>query len=210
MPTPVQAKQCNTAAPVDVTGSTNAEGASTALARADHQHRLEVEVEDGGTPVGARPTLNFIGATVADDGGNDRVNVTVSGGLVQTDSDRVTTQTDKSNATFSTLLSVAMTTGANRVQCFFSASFIEILSLTGARAEFRLVIDGVVQENVASNVNALNEPQSVSLVFQSAVLTAGSHTIEIEWRRLSLIGTVRIDPATNVGHADLLVNEVAV
>jgi hypothetical protein len=65
--------------PVTVTGGTNAEGASTSLSRADHEHRLEVLIQAAGALVGSRPTINFIGATVADDGGGDRVNIIVPG-----------------------------------------------------------------------------------------------------------------------------------
>jgi hypothetical protein len=71
-----------TAAPVNVEGGTNAEGASNSMSRADHQHRLEVDVLDDAVAVGQRPTMNFTGAgvSVADDVGNDRVNITIPGG----------------------------------------------------------------------------------------------------------------------------------
>lgn len=81
MVAPIRTDQATTGvAPQTVTGPTNAEGSSQAFARADHQHRLEVEVEDAGSSVGARPAINFIGATVTDDGPNERINVDVSGG----------------------------------------------------------------------------------------------------------------------------------
>ena len=67
-----------TAAPVD-TGQANAEGGGTDLARATHVHRTLVEIQDAGAVIASRPKVNFIGATaVVDDGGNDRVNVTVT------------------------------------------------------------------------------------------------------------------------------------
>ena len=82
MPAPIKAKQCATAVPVTVVGPTNAEGTADDLARSDHEHRVELGVEDDGAAVGSRPTLNFTGAgvTVADDGGNDRVDVAIPGG----------------------------------------------------------------------------------------------------------------------------------
>lgn len=67
----------DTAAPVTVMGTTNNEGISTSLARSDHQHRLELQVEDNAILTGSRPILNFIGATVVDDGINDRVDITI-------------------------------------------------------------------------------------------------------------------------------------
>jgi hypothetical protein len=65
------------------TGTANAAGASTQTVRADHVHRTLVGVEDGGVAIGSRPTINFIeGAnvtiTVVDNGGSDRVDVTIS------------------------------------------------------------------------------------------------------------------------------------
>jgi hypothetical protein len=71
-----------TAAPVSVTGATNGAGTANNVARSDHQHRLEMTVSEEGTPVGSRPEINFIGATVTavDDGPNDRVNVTITPG----------------------------------------------------------------------------------------------------------------------------------
>ena len=66
--------------PVTVRGADNLEGTSTDLIRADHRHRLEVEVADDGALSGARPEINFTGSgvVVTDDDPNDRVNVAVS------------------------------------------------------------------------------------------------------------------------------------
>ena len=41
---------------------------------------LALKVQSSGTTIGTRPTLNFIGATVADDAANNRVTVTISAG----------------------------------------------------------------------------------------------------------------------------------
>lgn len=61
----------------------NGEGASSALARADHAHKRDVRVAKAGADVGTRNRLNFIdgaGATVTvvDDAGNDEMDITVS------------------------------------------------------------------------------------------------------------------------------------
>lgn len=68
--------------PVTVTGPTNAEGVSEELARGDHQHRLELQVQDEGILQGARPIIDFVGAGVGavDDVGGDKVVVTIPGG----------------------------------------------------------------------------------------------------------------------------------
>jgi hypothetical protein len=67
--------------PITVRGDTNAEGIGAEIARAAHQHRLELEVEDEGALAGARPAINFVGVGVGavDDPGNDRVNITIPG-----------------------------------------------------------------------------------------------------------------------------------
>jgi hypothetical protein len=71
-----------TGPPITVRGPTNAEGGGAEIARAAHQHRLELEVEDEGALAGARPTINFIGVGVGavDNPGQDRVDITIPGG----------------------------------------------------------------------------------------------------------------------------------
>jgi hypothetical protein len=70
-----------TGIPITVRGDTNAAGAGPALALNDHDHRLELQVEDEGALEGARPTINFVGVgvTATDDVGNDRVDITIPG-----------------------------------------------------------------------------------------------------------------------------------
>jgi hypothetical protein len=57
----------------------NVEGTSTALVRADHQHKRDVRVQMDGADVGTRNALNFIGLTAVDDGVGDKVDVTAAG-----------------------------------------------------------------------------------------------------------------------------------
>jgi hypothetical protein len=72
-----------TAAPITVRGPTNTEGVGAPIARADHEHRLELEVEDEGALAGARPAINFVGAGVGavDNPIEDRVDVTIPGAV---------------------------------------------------------------------------------------------------------------------------------
>jgi len=70
--------------PVTVRGDSNVKGTpGTGVPYANHQHRLELEVEDEGVLAGARPALNFIGAGVGavDNPGMDRVDVTIPGNV---------------------------------------------------------------------------------------------------------------------------------
>src|SRR5574341_447739 len=58
----------------------NAEGTSSALARADHKHKRDVRVGYDGVDVGTRNRLNFTstGSAPADDPGNDEVDVPIA------------------------------------------------------------------------------------------------------------------------------------
>lgn len=71
-----------TGPPVRVRGSANVAGTGTDLSLANHEHRLEMQAEDEGALVGARPTINFIGEGVnaVDNPGDDRIDVTIPGG----------------------------------------------------------------------------------------------------------------------------------
>lgn len=70
--------------PITVEGSANSPGVSSLHSRSDHQHRLGLDVQDAGGSVGKRPAIevtgsNGIAVSVADDPGNDRVQVNVDG-----------------------------------------------------------------------------------------------------------------------------------
>jgi hypothetical protein len=74
----------DTGTPITVKGPTNSDGVSADLARADHQHRLEMETRDGAAAGGLRPEARFVGAggiavTAVDNGGAERVDVTIDG-----------------------------------------------------------------------------------------------------------------------------------
>lgn len=77
----LDAGNIDTGVPITVRGDTNAEGSSTDLARSDHDHRLEYEVEDEGALVSARPRMDFVGDGVGavDDAINDKTIVTIPG-----------------------------------------------------------------------------------------------------------------------------------
>jgi hypothetical protein len=65
---------------IAATGTANGAGVSNEVPRADHVHRTELRVQSAGSAVGQRPTINFLNGVVADDGGNDRVNITAGVG----------------------------------------------------------------------------------------------------------------------------------
>jgi hypothetical protein len=67
--------------PITVRGPTNAEGDEDKVARSNHDHRLEYEVEDEGVLVSARPRMDFVGDGVGaiDDALADKTIVTIPG-----------------------------------------------------------------------------------------------------------------------------------
>ena len=79
----IGAENVQTDVPVRVRGVANIEGVSTKLPRADHQHRLELEVLQEGGLKGARPRVDFKGAGVGvvDNVAGDSVQVTIPGNV---------------------------------------------------------------------------------------------------------------------------------
>lgn len=74
---------------------------------------LALKVQSSGTDVGTRQTLNFIGATVADDSVNNRVNVTISaGGITALTGDVTASGSGSVAATVAKVNGVAITGGA--------------------------------------------------------------------------------------------------
>jgi hypothetical protein len=71
-----------TASAVGLAGA-NTEGTGTALARASHTHKREIEVRWNGATVGIRRKLHFLGGTVADDAGEDEIEVTLAADATQ-------------------------------------------------------------------------------------------------------------------------------
>lgn len=126
--------------------------------------------------------------------------VTVDQTLDQSEFARVSAQTDKSDTTFTDLLSIEFgVTSPRRVIASFAASYFEMVTLTGARAEFQLVVDGTPVEAVSNNLSVVNEPESCALVHRTAALAQGVHTIAIQWRRATNDGSIRVNPIDNSG-----------
>lgn len=74
------------------TGTANSEGTSPNPARVDHVHRTLVAVENNGSAVGSRPTLNFSSDfSVADNGGSDRIDISFGFGVSGTSGEALTT-----------------------------------------------------------------------------------------------------------------------
>jgi len=198
-----------TAAPITVTGPLNLLGASLALSRADHQHRLELAVQDEGALAGARPTINFIGTGVGavDNPGLDRVDITITGGAL--DDDAVIERSQYVGPTASTSsnafvdgmagLSVAIPTDGD-YWIFYEGEGMN--SNANAVLEIGLSIDSVVAveadserssqgnandlRTIASSkrVNGLLTGQLVRVLFRKL---SGAQSVSIIRRRLTII-----------------------
>lgn len=137
---------------------------------------------------------------VSDHSGTAVANQPASRSLQASGFARVSAQHDKSDTNFTDLLSVAVSLPkAGALVATFAASFFEMVSVVGARAEFQLMLDGTPIERTANNLIMINEPESCSLVHRTGVLNAGPHTIAVQWRRASNDGSIRVNPIDNGG-----------
>ena len=192
------------------TGTTNTEGVSASLSRADHVHRTLVGVQSAGAAVGSRPTVNFVsGATVVDNAGSDRVDVTVIGNYRQSVFADLLIDTTTVSTVFVPLLSASITiTTGGILLVRFSASASN--SNNNNQVIFRLLIDGVAKHGAALvSASGATNVGGASLVYRQTGLAVGLHTVDIQWRVSGTTGRIR--PVTNpdLESASLLVEEVS-
>jgi hypothetical protein len=128
--------------------------------------------------------------------------------LIQTASTELTVDTSTTSTTYVDLMSVTITTGTNSVIIQFSSSCTT--NVSGDWCEFQLLIDGVITRGLAIWTDTAGVADSGALVYKSSVLSAGSHTFNIQWH-VGTAGTAQIRPVTTVlEHATLYVEEVTV
>jgi hypothetical protein len=128
--------------------------------------------------------------------------------IPQTAYTQITSDTTTGSATYVTLLTMSVTTGANPVIVEF-VSAADCSSVGNQTINFRLSIDGSVIRGSAIRTEGSTDTYSTAIIYKSAALTAGSHTFLIEWSVSG--GTGRIRPTTVPDdHASLAVHEVTV
>ena len=111
--------------------------------------------------------------------------------------------------TYVTFMTVNVTfTGWSVAEVHFSVSQSNSAAF-GAGISYRITIDGTsVVESTIGTYDSTNA-QSLTLRYKSGVLSAGSHTFDVDWNRDT--GTNRIRPATQVHeHASLLIKEMVI
>lgn len=118
-----------------------------------------------------------------------------------------TADTSTTSTSFVTLLTRAITIQTGSILLIDTTASI---SNTGVSAiDIQVTIDGTPVRGSGTRTTAANVPNSLALTFRRAGLSAGSHTILLQWRTST--GTARCRPTTTLNeHASLRIQEVTV
>lgn len=182
--------------PVNITKAAAAVGVSIQAARQDHKHDISTAAV---VAIGIANTEGTA-ATIAR---SDHVH---RGVLLQTIFAEISADTTTTSATFVDLISQSITTtGGNLIiQFTTSASNTNI----GKLITFRITVDAVAKRGTQINPGAPNAAESAAINIKVIGLSAGVHTIAIQWKRDA--NTARIAPVTapDSEHASLIISEV--
>ena len=214
----------------------NAEGVSTSLARADHTHALaafgstagtfaqgnDARLSDDRTAAGLRSatTVVAVSSAVAPTAGQVLTALTGASAnwqslagitspfkqsiFAEKAADATTTST-----TFVTLLSQAITlAGSTSLLIHFSAGVSN--TTNAAITSFRVTVDGVAKRGTSFKAPSASGAGGVAIILKVDGLSAGAHTVLVEWKVSGGTGQVRPVAAVDAEHASLLLEEVAV
>jgi hypothetical protein len=119
------------------------------------------------------------------------------------------TTTTSTYPTYATLLTLSITTGPNILQVLFTTCF-DTTTAAPLLGYFRIMLDGTLVRGAACRTVAAGQGCALAVLGRRAV-TAGSHTVTIEWAVQSG-GTLNIETFTNpdIRHGALMVEEVEV
>lgn len=113
------------------------------------------------------------------------------------------------STTFADLLSAPITTAGGDLDVFFSAS--GNTTVTNLQTRFRLMVDGVAAGcGCTTTSRDANSRQTAGIVRRVTGLSAGAHTVKIQWC-LGTVGSNSIDVLANpdLAHGSLLVREAS-
>lgn len=127
--------------------------------------------------------------------------------LVQTAFAEITTDTTTTSTSFVDLLTITLTTATNNLLIYVSHSFGNT-SAFGAQVFVRLLLDGAAIRGAGDQASS-TFASSGAIITKEAV-TAGSHTIKVQWRVGSNTGQCRPVAAPDSEHCSLLVIEESV
>lgn len=128
--------------------------------------------------------------------------------LLQTTFTELTLDTTTGLGTFGDLLTQVITIQAGSILLIhFTASAGN--TSTATTIDFQITIDAVAARGTGMRTVAINVPMGNAIVYRKTGLSAGLHTIKVQWRTGG--GSARIRPATTVNeHASLMIQEVTV
>jgi hypothetical protein len=199
----------STAAAVELTDSTNAEGAASTLARSNHTHA------HGSRGGGSLHAAAIAAGAAGFMSGADKSKVdnlpTSFGVLAETIvvDQAVNTSTIVVPPNWATLLTTSVTIVAGNILLInFSAGASN--GTNNREVHFRLIVDGVTRRGVGMTVSPANSPASVSMVARITGLAAGPRTVTIEWQVDAGTGQVRPVLAPDTEHATLLIQRVTI
>lgn len=126
--------------------------------------------------------------------------------LYQTQFVEQTIDTSTGSATFGPLLSQAITTTAGSY--LLITTTVSLSNTANANNDIQITIDGAAVRGATIRSN-VGTGGSAAITYRKSGLSAGAHTIAVQWRTSS--GSARIRPATQVmEHASLSIIETAV
>ena len=192
------------AAPANVTKAAASAGVATTVARSDHKHDVTT-----GVPVSTGvANAEGVATTLAR---SDHIHATaaISGGVEQTIFNQITVDTSTTSTTFVTLMSQAITVAANsRVMVQFDVSYTA--STNNTDTSFRVSLDGTPQRGTGgTSRNTVPASDSCTLTWVSGALTAGPHTVLMEWLVSSSTALINVVTQPGSHHASLVVQEIA-
>lgn len=181
--------------------------------------RSRVIVSDEGTEQGQARVINFVGAGVVANpnvGDASQMDVTIPGGAgtptaQQSAEAKLALDASTISAVLAPLVSLAIVTGAGGASRLLLWVCISVeCSTSAANVIFDVQVDDVSQEGAQIRVPANNQPNSCAIMFRTAILAPGAHTIRLRWSTSS--GTVSCFAATKplLEHAMITALEVTV
>lgn len=133
-----------------------------------------------------------------------KVNAEYFQGVLQSQYNRLTVDTTTNSTSFVDLLSLNITTGANHLVVHFTVAGEN--TRNDREVYFRLQIDGVTK--IGTTLSGVGGPRATTaaLVFKEAI-SAGAHTVKIQWSVESDTGRVLPVTYPDMEHAALYVEE---
>jgi hypothetical protein len=100
--------------------------------------------------------------------------------IVQIYEARLTANKSRTSTTFGTFVSKTLTVAANSTLLVVFNAYVSG-SVSTEYLKFRLLLDSVVVAGCVGSIEDVNHERSFNICWPSDPLSAGSHTVEIQW-----------------------------